>query len=116
MFTPPITAEDLYSSTLTPKIDPDWVACQGILVLNLTKYADKWINITIAAVDLTGNIGEQVQVDIGMKTCARIMLHTARIVVIRIVVNECDGVIVEDEAGVHSICSALPDCHTQKKC
>jgi len=62
MFTPPITAEDLYSSTLTPKIDPDWVACQGILVLNLTKYADKWINITIAAVDLAGNIGEQVQV------------------------------------------------------
>jgi hypothetical protein len=30
------------------------------------------------------------------------MLHTTRIVVIRIVVNECDGVIVEDEARAHS--------------
>jgi len=62
MLTPPVTVEDLYSSTLTPKIDPEWVACQGILVLNLTKYADEWINITIAAIDLAGNIGEKAHV------------------------------------------------------
>ena len=54
IFEPPITIQELYSPTLTPRFDPSWVATQGIVVLNLTKYVGKAVNMTVKAVDMVG--------------------------------------------------------------